>query len=123
MESQNRAGVALSTIVLKVKECVLTRYHMSSDSMDVNALTVDLEIDPINHKALDKPQNGFSEESIEPKCSRVLVQSCTHFVAYDEGHKLFRSFTLVFYIDSRIQVEVLIVPGLEALGKPPCIAL
>lgn len=96
---------------------------MSSNSVDVNALTVDLKIDPINNKALDEPQNGFSEESVESKCSCILVQSRTHFVAYDKSYKLFRSFTLVFYVDGRIKLEVLIVPDLEALGKPPCIAL
>lgn len=91
--------------------------------MDMNALTVDLEIDPIDNKSLDKPQDSFSEESVEPECSRVLVQCRAHFVAYDESNKLFRSFALVFYINSRIQFEVLVVPGFEALGKPPCIAL
>ena len=91
--------------------------------MDVNILAVDFEVDPIDDEALNEAQDCFSEERIKSKGSGILVQGRAHFVAYDKSYELFCPLTLVFYIDGRVKLEVLIIPYFEALGKPPCVAL
>ena len=49
------------------------RDHVTSNRMFVKVKTVNFEIDPVEAKGLDKPENGFTEESVQCEGSPILV--------------------------------------------------
>lgn len=54
---------------------------MPPDSVDVNQVRVDFEVDPIEGKGLNQAEHAFAEEGVDAEGGVGLVQDCEDGVA------------------------------------------
>jgi hypothetical protein len=101
----------------------LTCNYMTSNRVDMNVLTVNRKVDPIDCESLDKAQYGFTEKRVEAKSCCILIQSRSDFISNNEGNELLCSFAFVLNIYGGVQLKIPVEPGLKSRGKPASISL
>ena len=93
-----------------------TSKPMSSNSMHVHAMVVDLKVQPLERERLHQAEDALAQERIQPDPRAGLEQDRQDAVPEHQRHERIRALRAVFNIDRGIEAQVSIRKALP--GRP-----